>query len=637
MIIGTAGHIDHGKTSLVKWLTGVDTDRLPEEKKRGITIDLGFAYTRNKENELIGFVDVPGHEKFVHTMVAGAVGIDYGLLVIAADDGVMQQTIEHLRILELLGVNHLCVAMTKIDMVDQQHADKVHQEITELLLQTRYQSVTIFRVSNVTGQGINELKDHLFHVSLPLKNQQSFFRLAIDRVFVSKGMGVTITGAVQAGSVTIGDQLLLMPDGISVKVRSIHAQNQSVDHASLGARCGIVLTGVDLDQVTRGQWLVGKELTQEVSRFDAWIEMPMDAKQRIRDGEILLLHHGTDHTSARTILLNQKEVLPGQTAWVQLVLQKKLSMCWNDRFILRDMSARYSLGGGKVLDIFPPERGRKSVERLELLDILVGDNPSQVIQRIVSGTRYPVSMDVWSRVMNQSIPTLQSFLISSQVHDMVSAGEVFVMDKSLLEEMQNKILAFFQESSQAVGIDPLRGLFKPKVDKTLFKLILTEMVQRKQLFLIGSKYAISNQGVVFSPQEKILWDKVVLLLENDPLNPPPIRNIAQEMGIAETLLQSVFSKAMAQELLYYVGNHVYYSSKAFRKIAQFALDIFIEKKQISLIEFKNRLQIGRNRVVLIIETFDKMGFTHRIVRKDPKSAQLNDFRIIKNKAVLLEN
>lgn len=402
MIIGTAGHIDHGKTSLVKLLTGVDTDRLPEEKKRGITIDLGFAYAPGTNNEILGFVDVPGHEKFVHTMVAGAIGIDHGLLVIAADDGIMPQTIEHLRILELLGVNNICVAVSKIDRVDQHRLDDIDLEILNLLTQTRYQTAPIFKVSNITNEGIEDLKKYLFNITVPVKNQNLFFRLAIDRVFISKGMGATITGAIHAGNVQLGDQLVLMPEGIPVKVRSIHAQNQAVESAGLGSRCGIVLTGVNFDQVKRGQWLVGKELTQVVDCFDAWIEMPIDAKQRIRDGEILLLHHGTDYTSARTILLNQKEAVPGDTALVQFVLQKKLSICWSDRFILRDMSARYSLAGGKVLDISPPNRGRKKSERLYFLNKLIGERPLQVMQDIIAYSQSPVSLDIWSRAMNQS-------------------------------------------------------------------------------------------------------------------------------------------------------------------------------------------------------------------------------------------
>ena len=636
MIIGTAGHIDHGKTSLVKLLTGVDTDRLPEEKKRGITIDLGFAYAPGTNNEILGFVDVPGHEKFVHTMVAGAIGIDHGLLVIAADDGIMPQTIEHLRILELLGVNNICVAVSKIDRVDQHRLDYIDLEILNLLTQTRYQTAPIFKVSNITNEGIEDLKKYLFNITVPVKNQNQFFRLAIDRVFISKGLGATITGAIHAGNIQLGDQLVLMPEGIPVKVRSIHAQNQAVESATLGSRCGIVLTGVDFDQVQRGQWLVGKELTQAVDCFDAWIEMPIDAKQRIRDGEILLLHHGTDYTSARTILLNQKEVLPGETALVQFVLQKKLSICWSDRFILRDMSARYSLAGGKVLDISPPNRGRKKSERLDFLNTLIGESPSHVMQDIIAYSQSPVSLDIWSRAMNQSPLMLKDAARLIGGHEIIFRQEVFYINRQLLEKTQNTIVNFFQSNDQVAGIDQLRSLIKPKIDLKLFKVLLAELVAIKKLFFIGSKYAISNQGLVFTDQEQIIWDKVVLILNREQFNPSPIRNIALETGIAEALLQSVFFKAIAQELLVYVGNHVYYPFHTIKKIAEITQNIFEETQQITVIELKNRLQIGRNRVVLVIETFDKMGFTYRIIRKDSNNTQVNDYRIIKNKKIFFE-
>ena len=630
MIFGTAGHIDHGKTSLVKWLTGVDTDRLPEEKKRGITIDLGFAYTQGNNQQVLGFVDVPGHEKFVHTMVAGAVGIDHGLLVIAGDDGVMPQTIEHLRILELLGVKTVCVVITKIDKVDQQQLNQVQEEIEQLLYRTVYSSAKIFPVSNLSKEGLDVLKEYLLTLTLQNKSQNPFFRLAIDRVFISKGMGVTITGAVHSGSIQTGDQLVLMPDQLPVKVRSIHAQNQLVDIASVGSRCGIVLTGVDLEQVKRGQWLVGWELTQIVERFDACITMPLDAHQKIRDGEILLLHHGTNYTSARTILLNQKEVLPGQTALAQLVLQKSLSMCWNDRFILRDMSARYTLAGGKVLDISPPQRGRKSEERLDFLNLLMGDNPYQVFQRLIASSAVPISIDFWSKAMNESMITLKKFAQEIHAHEIVFAKEIFYIHRALLEKIQNRIIEHVQASNQSVGIDQLRALFKPRVDSTLMKILLTELVAVKKLFLIGSKYAISNQGLVFSAQEKIIWDKVVLLLLRDSFNPSPIKNVALEMGMSESLLQLVYTKAIAQELLIYVGNHVYYPFQTMKQIAEVMQNQFEKNQQITVVDLKKELQIGRNRVVLLIETFDKMGFTYRIIRKNPRGDLIGDFRIIKN-------
>jgi selenocysteine-specific elongation factor len=635
MIIGTAGHIDHGKTSLVKLLTGVDTDRLPEEKKRGITIDLGFAYTQGKNDTMVGFVDVPGHEKFVHTMVAGAVGMDYGLLVIAADDGIMPQTIEHLRILELLGVSDICVAMTKIDMVDQQQINTVQLEVENLLTQTIYSGTKIFKVSNTTQEGVAILKDHLFNLSLSNQNINPYFRLAIDRVFISKGMGVTVTGAIQAGEIAIGDQLLLMPQGISVKVRSIHSQSKSVDHAIFGSRCGIVISGVDLEKVQRGDWLVAKELDQEVDRFDALIKMPIDAKQKIRDGEILLLHHGTDHTSARLILLDSKEVTAGQSAMAQLVLQKPLSMCWSDRFILRDMSARYSLAGGQVLDITPPQRSRKTLERLQFLNLLLGDHSQEVFKTIIHSSKTPVSLDHWVKSMNQSTLLLKEAAKNINAYEIVSSQQTFYIDDVLLKTIETAIVKYLQVDEKMVGIDQLRGLFKPRMDLKLFKVLLDELIQLKKLFLIVSKYTLSIQGITFSEAEKIVWDKAVLKLRNENFNPPLMRDIAKDLKISEVILKNVFKKATQQQLLVWVGSDIYYLFSTMKEMATILHDIFDTQQQITVVEFRNRLQIGRNRVVLIIEAFDKTGFTLRIVRKDPKSGEVQDFRIIKNQQAFL--
>ena len=635
MIIGTAGHIDHGKTSLVKLLTGVDTDRLPEEKKRGITIDLGFAYTQGKNGAMVGFVDVPGHEKFVHTMVAGAVGMDYGLLVIAADDGIMPQTIEHLRILELLGVSDMCVAITKIDMVDQQQINTVQLEVENLLTQTIYLGTKIFKVSNTTQDGVAILKDHLFNLSLSNQNNSPYFRLAIDRVFISKGMGVTVTGAIQAGEIALGDQLLLMPQGLSVKVRSIHAQSQSVDHAIFGSRCGIVLSGVDLEKVQRGDWLVAKELNQEVDRFDAMIKMPIDAKQKIRDGEILLLHHGTDHTSARLILLDSKEVAAGQSAMAQLVLQKPLSMCWSDRFILRDMSARYSLAGGQVLDITPPQRSRKTLERLQFLNLLLGDHSQEVFKAIIHSSKTPVSLDHWVKSMNQSPLLLKEAAKDINAHEFVSSQQTFYIDDVLLKKIEIVIVEYLQVDEKMLGIDQLRGLFKPRMDLKLFKVLLDELIQLKKIFMMGSKYTLSIQGITFSESEKIVWDKAVLKLRNENFNPPLMRDIAKDLKIPEVILKNVFKKATQQQLLVWVGSDIYYLFSTMKEMASILQNLFDTQQQITVVEFRDRLQIGRNRVVLIIEAFDKIGFTLRIVKKHPKSGEVHDFRIIKNQKVFL--
>jgi selenocysteine-specific elongation factor len=633
MIIGTAGHIDHGKTSLVKLLTGIDTDRLPEEKKRGITIDLGFAYTPGNKHQMVGFVDVPGHEKFVHTMVSGAVGMDYGLLVIAADDGIMPQTIEHVRILELLDIDTIFVVITKIDMVEQQQIDIVQLDIENLLSQTRYALADIFKVSNATQEGVAILKDHLFNLSLPKHNTNPYFRLAIDRVFISKGMGVTVTGAIQAGEIALGDQLLLMPQGIHVKVRSIHAQSQSVDQAGLGSRCGIVLTGVDLEKVRRGNWLVAKELTQEVERFDALIEVPMDTKHKIRDGEILLLHHGTDHTSARLILLDTKEVHAGQTTLVQFVLQKPLSMCWNDRFILRDMSARCTLAGGRVMDIVPPLRSRKTPDRLQFLNLLQGQHAPEVFQNMIKSSKTPVSLETWAMAMNQSPDVLKEAAQGIGAYQIVSSQKTFYMHIDLFHHIEKTILEHLQEGEKILGIDQLRNLYKPRMDIKIFKVLLDEFIQLKKIFLIGAKYSASLQAVTFSAQEKIIWDKAVLKLQTDDMNPPLMRDIAKDLKVSELILKNVFKKATQQQLLVWVGNDIYYLFSTMKKMALILQDIFDNQQKITVVGFRNQLKIGRNRIVFIIEAFDKMGFTLRIISKDPKSGEVQDFRIIKDKKV----
>jgi selenocysteine-specific elongation factor len=553
----------------------------------------------------------------------------------------MPQTIEHLRILELLGVPDLCVVISKIDVVEPQQIDRVQLAINDLLFSTRYAAAPIFRVSNVTQEGLAALKEHLFHLpDHPIaqkasKNIKPYFRLAIDRVFISKGMGVTITGAIQSGEISIGDQLLLMPQGIPVKVRSIHAQSKSVERAGLGSRCGIVLTGVDLDKVERGDWLVAQELTQEVDRFDAKIEMPVDAKQKIRDGEILLLHHGTDYTSARLILLDQQEVLPGQSALVQLVLQKKLAMCWDDHFILRDMSARYSLAGGRVLDLSPPLRGRKQPDRLAFLKLLTNQDPAQIFQEMIRDSNTPVPFEHWVRSFNYSPQLLRDATKEMHAHELITQQQRYYLSDVLFQKMATVIVEYLKVDEKLVGAEALRSLLRPKIEAKLFKLVLDEFVQLKKIFLIGSRYSISLQSVTFSDAEKVIWDRAVLLLEQSNFQSPSLRDLAKDLRIAEILLKNVFKKAMQQQLLVMVSHDIYYLLSTMKVMGAILQEIFDQHQQITVVEFRNRLNIGRNRVVMIIEAFDKIGFTLRIVRKDPKSGAAQDFRIIKNQEVFL--
>ena len=329
MIVGTAGHIDHGKTSLVRALTGVDTDRLKEEKARGISIDLGFAYLPTPAGDVLGFVDVPGHEKFVHTMLAGASGVDFVLFVVAADDGVMPQTREHLAIVELLGLSRGVVALTKIDMVAGERVEEVSREIKTLLATSVLADAEITPVSTVTGEGVAALRDVLFEASAGTRARSSegAFRFAVDRSFTLSGAGTVVTGIVMSGAVGVGDRVLISPSGRPARVRSIHAQNRPADRGRVGERCALNLAGegISKEAISRGDFVLAPALHAPTDRIDASLRLLRSETKSIGQWTPVRLHHAAADIGARIVLLGDETIAPGGEAFVQLVLERPIA------------------------------------------------------------------------------------------------------------------------------------------------------------------------------------------------------------------------------------------------------------------------------------------------------------------------
>ncbi len=379
MIIGTAGHIDHGKTALVRALTGVDTDRLPEEKARGITIDLGYAYQPLDSGETLGFVDVPGHERLVHTMVAGAIGIDFVLLVVAADDGPMPQTHEHVQVLDLLGLARGAVALTKIDRVPVERASEASAEIRQFLSATGLAESPIFPVCALTGEGIGDLRHYLQDAArqTPARSGGERFRLAVDRSFTLMGIGTVVTGTVHNGSVRVGDRLLISPSGREARVRGIHAQNQPAECGEAGQRCALNLAGPDLHRqdIHRGDWVLDAALHVPTARLDVELRVLAAEEQPLRHWTPVHCHLGAADVTGRVAVLEGEAIAPGAAGLAQLVLDHPVAALHGDRFILRDQSASRTLGGGRVLDVAPPARGRRKPQRLELLRAFAHPNP----------------------------------------------------------------------------------------------------------------------------------------------------------------------------------------------------------------------------------------------------------------------
>ncbi|MGB9027656.1 MAG: selenocysteine-specific translation elongation factor, partial [Rhodomicrobium sp.] len=353
MIVGTAGHIDHGKTSLIRKLTGIDTDRLKEEKARGISIDLGFAYWPRPGGAIVGFVDVPGHEALVHNMLAGATGIDFVILVVAADDSVMPQTREHLAIMDLLGLERGVVALTKCDLVDDKRLLAVSREVESLLEDTSLKGAEVIPVSAVSGAGLDALVARIDAAvaASTVRPREGRFRLAVDRSFTLAGYGPAVTGTVLSGAVRVGDHVRVSPAGLDARVRSIHAQNQPVEEGEAGQRCALVLSGprIGKEALHRGDMVLDAVLDAPTARIDVSLRVLPSERKPVGQWFPVKVHHAAAEVPGRIVVLSDEPIVPGDTALVQLVLDRPLAAAAGDRFVLRDTSSSRTVGGGTFI------------------------------------------------------------------------------------------------------------------------------------------------------------------------------------------------------------------------------------------------------------------------------------------------
>ena len=400
MIVATAGHVDHGKTALVHALTGVDTDRLPEEKKRGLTIDLGFAYHTLDDVHVLGFVDVPGHERFVRNMLAGVGSVDLALVVVAADDGVMPQTREHTAILDLLGVTECIAVVSKTDKVGSARAGEVSEEIGALLAATGMRGAAIHQVSALSGAGLDTLGGALRSRALGLsaRTANGRFRLCVDRAFMLKGAGLVVTGTVHAGSASTGERLLVTPSGLQARIRGIHAQDRPAERARAGERCALNLSGRDIESgaITRGDWIVDRALHAPSDRIDVRLRVLAAEPRALRHWTPVHAHLAASHATARVAVLGAGSIAPGDSGRVQIVLDRPLHALAGDRIVVRDQSATRTMGGGTVIDPFSPRRGRARAARLAWLGAIEVREPERAIERALDSTATGIDTD-WIR------------------------------------------------------------------------------------------------------------------------------------------------------------------------------------------------------------------------------------------------
>jgi selenocysteine-specific elongation factor len=614
MIVGTAGHIDHGKTSLIKRLTGRNTDRLPEEIKRGISIELGYAYVPVEGGDVLGFVDVPGHEKFVHTMVSGATGIDLGLLVVAADDGVMPQTEEHFDILQLLGVRNGAIALTKIDAVDPTRVDEVRAQLARWLAGAPAAGWPVFALSSITGEGVAELDAFLRRTAreAAARPAAGMFRLAVDRVFTLAGVGTVVTGTVHAGKVNVGDEVVIAPTGLRARVRSIHAQDRAAQVGVAGQRCALNLAGLARELIERGQWVQSPELANRSERFDAAIRLAAHEGLRLGQWGNVLLHHGTEHVAARVVLLDADSLLAGGQALATIAVQAPLALCKGDRFVLRDSSARHTLGGGTVLDIAPPVRGKRKPERLRLLAALRDAPAGDALSAWLAAGPVPLARlaSGWNLATAEARPLLEA--CSARV----AAGTAFAGSEwqSLRRRALDAVTATHEREPEMPGLEQnrLRRIVAPNLDADALAEIVDELLREGLLVRRGAFLALPAHKAELARDERVRWEGIKPLLMDKPFEPPRVRDIARATGIAETEVRGVLRKVARVGEVMLVAHDHFFLTDAVRRLADIAGELARSEGAARAAPFRDRIGAGRKVAIQILEFFDRVGYTRRV-------------------------
>lgn len=635
MIVGTAGHIDHGKTALLQAITGQAGDQRQEERARGMTIDLGYRYAALAEGAaLTGFIDVPGHERFIHNMLAGAHGIDLVLLVVAADDGVMPQTREHLAIIELLGIPQALVAISKCDRVEPERLAEVQAQVRAMLADGPYAKARQFPVSSITGQGIEVLRRALLEAEVQVRQRsvRGGFRLAVDRAFAVTGAGVVVTGTALAGRVSAGDTLLLGKTGKPVRVRGLHAQNQVALVAEAGQRVALNLAAERLavEQVHRGDWLVPEWLHAPSVRVDIELYLLPGETRSFEHFSAVHVHLGTQDVTARVALLEGETLAAGQRMFAQLLLNAPLQAVHGDRLVLRDQRAQRTLGGGKVLDPFAPSRQRRSAERLRQLQVLRdADGLEEALSALLASALGGLDPQRLERQFNRQretwlLPTDVQVVATRQGPLLFAKGQWQALRHQVLEQLAR----FHEQEPDQLGPDRdrLRRFAALPLERPAFVSLLDELLDDEQVASSGPWLHLPDHKVQLSAADSVLWEQLQPKLLAGQYDPPWVRTLAAEGNCAEAEVRLLLRKLARLGLVHQVVRDLFYPEVTLQRMAELLLGQASETPIVQVAAFRDMLGIGRKRSVQILEYFDRIGLTRRVadqrhIRADSALAQ----------------
>jgi selenocysteine-specific elongation factor len=624
IILGTAGHIDHGKTSLIKAITGTDTDRLKEEKERGITIELGFASLDLPGGQHLGIVDVPGHEKFVKNMVAGATGIDIVAMVIAADEGVMPQTREHMEICTLLGVRHGLIVMTKTDLVEDEWLELALEDIREFSRGTFLEDAPILPVSSVTGEGLPELIRALDEIAanIPQRPPSTLFRLPIDRVFTMKGFGTVITGTIVSGNINVGETIMVYPTGITSKVRGIQVHNKSAESAEAGMRTAINFQGLDKAAVQRGEVLSTPGALVASYMVDVSFHYLASNKKPLKNRTLIRFHTGTSEKMGYLILLDQEELPPGQTIVAQLRLDSAVAIVKDDRFVVRSYSPVRTIGGGQVINPIPQKHKRLRQDVVEGLQQLTDDNPEVIISQHIQQAGYGgVSfshLKIMTNLTDKQLDTaLQHLLSQKTITQTDKDNRIFLHQTTFDKLIQNcgDYLGNYHSNNPlkaGMSKEELKSKFPQLSDPRVFNLILNQMIKSGQITQEENTVRLSDHRVSLGADQADIRQKILDIYQKGGLQPPYFREVPGMLGADPNHTKEVLMLLVEEGHIVKTKDDLYFHVTAITELKSRLVDFLKANGEITTPRFKEMTGASRKYVIPLIEYFDACKVTLRI-------------------------
>ncbi len=626
LVLGSAGHIDHGKTSLVRALTGIDCDRLEEEKRRGITIELGFAHFELPSGERLGIVDVPGHERFVKNMVAGAAGIDFVMLIIAADEGVMPQTREHLEICSLLGIKHGFVALTKIDMVDEEWISLVQEDVKTFLQGTFLEDAPIFPVSSLTKQGLDALREHVVQCSKTLSpsRESTLFRLPVDRIFSMKGHGTVVTGTLLAGEVSLGDEAIFMPQEVETKIRSIQWHGHAAEDAGAGQRCALNVQGVEVGEVPRGAVLTHPNTLFPATRWMVHLQCLSSAPRALRARTEIHFHHGAREVAARLYFFDRDRLEPGQSALTEIRFQEPMVGVFGDRCVVRAYSPLRTVAGGVLVHPLPQPLRRKDADfdtRLTLLQDLhtlegVKNFEQRVLHQLALADIEGLSFAELMVLSNGNAKKLEKLLqsLGAKVTCFDKDEKRYIFGEALQKLMQHcleQAAAFHKRDPLKAGM--ARGVLCPKQRPKLAHLVIERCLRSGTLVAEGDVLRLASHTVELSLDASSLKEQILAAHGAAGLTPPNLKDVLDELKVDAKKAAPVLKMLCDEKQLVRVKEGLYYAAPVIEDIRNRVRVWFDNHDDLDPAGLKEILDgISRKYLIALLEYMDRERITMRV-------------------------